>query len=201
MSKKILKPRAAALSVALFAAFALYGGGVAAPAQEGGLKKGIVCMSVAFPEDLYDKAGDRTVVKFNPVLVKEIPPSREIGVFADFSYPGHNFAKPSALTLGFVHAALGETLNSDFSSNHGLTLTIGGEQIPLGDTSYNKKEETTLRGKVQIETMSLEVQSAVFTRIVNASSVGVKLGQTEFTLDEGQLNALRKIAKRAQLIN
>ncbi|HYH83927.1 MAG TPA: hypothetical protein VEX60_00505 [Pyrinomonadaceae bacterium] len=161
-------------------------------------QRGIACMGTPFVEDLYDKMGDKTTVKFNPILVKEFP-SREICVFADFSYPGHDFSKPSKITLGFVHAALSETLNSGFSSKHDLTLTIGGEQVALGTTSYKNKEETGLRGKVQHETMSLEVQSAVFLRLANASQATVKLGETEFTLDDKQLKALKKIADRAQL--
>ena len=161
-------------------------------------QKGIACLGTPFVEDQYDKMGEKTVVKFNPILVKEFA-SREICVFADFSYPGHNFSKPSKVTLGFVHAALSETLNSDFSSNHNLTLTIGGEQVPLGQMSYKNKEESGLRGKVQLETMSLEVQSAVFVRLANASQATVRLGQTEFVLEDKHLKALKKIVDRAQL--
>jgi hypothetical protein len=161
-------------------------------------QKGISCLGMAFVEDQYDKMGDKTTVKFNPILVKEFP-AREICVFADFSYPGHNFSKPSKVTLGFVHAALAETLSSDFSSKHDLTLTIGGEQVALGQMSYKNKEESGLRGKVQLETMSLELQPAVFVRLANASQATIRLGQTEFTLEDKQLKALKKIAERAQL--
>jgi hypothetical protein len=161
-------------------------------------QKGIACAGTAFVEDQYDKMGDRTVVKFNPILVKEFP-SREICVFADFSYPGHDFSKPSKVTLGFVHAALAETLSSDFSTKHDLTLTIGGEQVAQGQMSYKHKEEAGLLGKVQHETMSLELQPAVFVRLANASQATVRLGQTEFTLDDKHLKALKKIAERAQL--
>jgi hypothetical protein len=162
-------------------------------------QRGIVCLDTAFLEEQYDKMGDRTTVKFNPVRVKDLPASREIGVFADFSYPGHNFSAPAKITLGFVHAALAETLNSDFASNRNLTLTIGGEQIPLGQMGYDKKEKTGLAGKIQLEIMSVEVQPSVFVRLARATQATVRLGQTEFNLEDKQLKELRKIVERARL--
>lgn len=161
-------------------------------------QKGIVCLGLPFVEEQYDKMGDKTTVKFHPILVKEFP-SREIGIFADFSYPGHDFSKPAKITLGFVHAALSETLNSNFSSGRDLTLIIGGEQIPLGQMAYKNKEESGLRGKIQLETMSVELQPSVFVRLANASQATVRLGQTEFTLGDKQLKALQKIVERAKL--
>lgn len=204
MSKKNLSflSAATALAIAVCAALLLApetrGGNFflarAAAAQQ---QKGIVCLGLPYVEEQYDKMGDKTTVKFHPVLVKEFP-SREIGVFADFSYPGHAFSKPVKITLGFVHAALSETLNSNFTSRD-LTLIIGGEQIPLGQMVYKNKEESGLRGKIQLETMSLELQPSVFVRLANATQATVRLGQTEFTLEDKQLKALRKIVERAKL--
>jgi hypothetical protein len=201
MSKKNLKLQSVALAAGLFVIFALGVArvGVATTAAQGEQKKGIICLALPFINEEYDKMGDKTVVKFiSPVLVKEFP-SREIGVFADFSYPGHTAAPAQKMTLGFVHAILGDTLNPSFSGDHSLNVTVGGEQIPLGQTSYANKEQSTLRGKVQVETMSVEVQPSVFTRIANASTVAVRLGQTEFNLEDAQLKALRNMAQRARI--
>ena len=202
MSKKNLKLQSVALAAGLFVIFALSVArvGVATTAAQGEQKKGIICLALPFINEEYDKMGDKTVVKFiSPVLVKEFP-SREIGVFADFSYTGHSASGPAQkMTLGFVHAVLGDTLNPSFSGDHNLSVTVGGEQIPLGQTAYANKEQSTLRGKVQVETMSVEVQPSVFTRIANASTVAVRLGQTEFNLEDAQLKALRNMAQRARI--
>ena len=204
MSKKNLRFLSAltAAAVAVCAALVLtpetHGGNFLLTRAAARQQKGIVCLGMPFVEEQYDKMGDRTTVKVHPILVKEFP-SREIGIFADFSYPGHAFSKPAKITLGFVHAALSETLSSDFSSKHELTLIIGGEQIPLGQMSYKNKEDTGLRGKVQLETMSVEVEPSVFVRLANASQATVRLGQTELTLEDKQLKALQKIVERAKL--
>lgn len=205
MSKKNLRFPVIATAAAIAAVCMLLGlapetrvGGGFFVARAATRQKGIVCLSTPFVEELYDKMGDKTTVKFHPILVKEFP-SREIGIFADFSYPGHTFSKPSKITLGFVHAVLSETLSSDFPSKHDLTLTIGGEPVPLGQMAYKSKEETGLRGKVQLETMSLELEPSVFVRLANATQATVRLGQTEFNLEDKQLKALRNMVERAKL--
>jgi hypothetical protein len=198
MSKKNLKLQSVALVAGLFVVFAF--GVTAAAAQGGEQRKGIICLALPFVNEDYDKMGDKTVVKFvSPMLVKEFP-SREIGIFAEFSYPGHSASAPAQkMTLGFVHAVLGDTLNPSFSGDHGLSVTVGGEQISLGQTTYASKEQNGLRGKIQVETMSVEVQPSVFVRIANASAATVHLGQTEFNLEESQLKALRNMAQRAKI--
>jgi len=140
----------------------------------------------------YDPAKNETTIDVPsmPVFGEQLDGLR---MFVSFSYPGRTMqTPPDVITLILASTSAGARYEDD--NQRSLLAWADGESLDLGAMQLFY----TYRGLGYVtEGMKLAVPVKTFTQIMSAQQVRMKLGWSEFHLQESQLHALRDLAIRA----
>lgn len=140
----------------------------------------------------YDPAKNETTIDVPsmPVFGEQLDGLR---MFVSFSYPGRTMqTPPDVITLILASTSAGARYEDD--NQRSLLAWANGESLDLGAIQLFY----TYRGLGYVtEGMKLAVPVKTFTQIMSAQQVRMKLGWSEFHLQESQLHALRDLAIRA----
>ncbi len=140
----------------------------------------------------YDPAKNETTIDVPsmPVFGEQLDGLR---MFVSFSYPGRTMqTPPDVITLILASTSAGARYEDD--NQRSLLAWADGESLDLGAMQLFY----TYRGLgYETEGMKLAVPVKTFTQIMSAQQVKMKLGWSEFHLQESQLYALRDLAIRA----
>jgi hypothetical protein len=140
----------------------------------------------------YDPAKNETTIDVPSMLVfgEQLDGLR---MFVSFSYPGRTMqTPPDVITLILASTSAGARYEDD--NQRTLLAWADGESLDLGAMQLF----STYRGLGYVtEGMKLAIPVKIFTQIMSAQQVKMKLGWSEFQLRESQLHALRDLAIRA----
>lgn len=132
----------------------------------------------------YDPQKDATQISLNPVILISRK-HEELRLGAVTGYPGKTKVTPKEVVLVFVSLTAADV--NKYESARKLTVIIGEQRLPLGET---KRAKQTQNG-VFIETMMIGIPMDLFLRLGRAKAVTLKLGFTEVALTPAQLTILR----------
>jgi hypothetical protein len=140
----------------------------------------------------YDPAKNETTIDVPSMLVsgEQLDGLR---MFVSFSYHGRTMqTRPDVITL--ILASTSASARYEDDNQRSLLAWADGESLDLGAMQLFY----TYRGLGYVtEGMKLAMPVKTFTQIVDAQQVKMKLGWSEFHLQESQLHALRDLAIRA----
>ena len=134
----------------------------------------------------YDKAKSETVTSAYPIPASGYPlGGLYINVY--YTYPGKTPAVPQLLIIRVIAP------DSEFEceDNRELAVKADGGVYQLGKMEYRKIPESGFGGFTGI--LSLPVSAEVFTRIASAKKVHIKLGSSDYDLEERDLKKWRAL--------
>jgi hypothetical protein len=149
----------------------------------------------------YDDAQDRTVVAFQPYVVKanSQDPSESVAITAGFIHPGRMLtSRPQFIEFG----VLSQSRNGwefEKEKDRQLTLVIDGDAVNPG----GMKLVTARRFQLGIgrlyyrEDLAFTMPYEGFVRMAQAKKVGVKVGKTELKLKTEHLEVMLDLLSRA----
>ena len=135
----------------------------------------------------YVALADQTLVKSQNIRVMR-DKTGPIQMSAEFTSPGQRIVRPASVLLEFISSAKSQR----YEPSTILTLVVDGEEISFNTTN---RVLFIYRGGF-VETMVTPLPYNTFLRVANSRAVHVKLGPTEFTLDEKAMEVLRDVASR-----
>jgi hypothetical protein len=138
-------------------------------------------------EQKYDKFKDLTMVTLNPKLdeIGVVPDS----LLVDYIYSGNTFAMPSRIHFVML------TGSRDWQF-------LGLKQVKfLLDDDLRMSFDASQDGSVGssgivVETITLDIPTVNYLRIVNSRKTELQVGSREFALSDAKLEALRDLASR-----
>ena len=136
---------------------------------------------------LYNERGNKTVVQTAPLQVQG-DWRNGIRLRAGFEVTGKEVAKPSDVTLSFFSAASDRT----YADNRALKILIDGKEA-VSSVAHYKSGNTN--GEVFLITVTQDIPYEMFLRLINAKSVKMRVGPTEFELKDSDLEALKDLQR------
>ena len=136
---------------------------------------------------MYNQRADKLITQTAPIPVWG-DRRRNIGLQAEFVSSGKKLVKPSSITLRFFSHASDRT----YADNRAVTIKLDGSEV-LSETAHY--EEGNTNGEIFLISVTQEVSYEMFSKILAAKKVEIKIGPTEFELNESGREALRDLKK------
>jgi hypothetical protein len=136
---------------------------------------------------LYNERGNKTIVQTAQLQVHGDRDS-DIMFQAGFEVSGKEITKPSDVTLSFFSVARERT----YADNRALKILIDGKEALASVARY---ERGNTNGEVFLITVTQGISYELFLRLINAKSVKVRIGPTEFDLKGNNLDALKDLQR------
>jgi hypothetical protein len=150
----------------------------------------------------HDNVQDRTVVAFQPYVVKANfqDPSESVAITAGFIHPGRTLAsRPQFIEFGVLSQAR-NGWEFEQEKERELTLVIDGETVGLGGMKLITARRFQLGvGRLYYrEDLSHTMPYEGFVRMAHAKKVFVKVGKIELKLKTEHLEVMRDLISRAE---
>lgn len=145
---------------------------------------------------LYEQSKDLTTINTEPLLLSD-KAADKLELEAYFMFRGKIPTEKPRGVLLFINST---SKKEQFENFNELTLTLDGENVPLGSMRRGHKscEKSLPRGTgclLWVEKMDLFIPYESFLRVIQANKVNGKVGTRTFVVNEATLEVLREFNK------
>jgi len=142
----------------------------------------------------YDRFKDVTYVRLKYLNVTT-GLTDHVSIVATYSYKGTNPATPETVNLGFYS----RSRSWRFLKDRAFVVIADGERLDFGEAVRLDSDVSSSRYSVSVsETLAVSMPLESFLKIVNASSLQLRLGYYELPLAPDHYEALKDFASRMQ---
>jgi hypothetical protein len=149
----------------------------------------------------FDKSKNETRVQLMPLILEgvfHVAPGETlraesssiydgVALTVFYAYPGQMVTKPVSIVLVIES----ESMNPTYDRERNASATIDGYRIPFG--LMERAAWRTNLGYLR-EDLSISISLDAFTKIINAKKAKITIGANNFTLNDCDLDALRRFA-------